>query len=64
MKITAFLAITGLIATTIVLASGIRSMVQGGASDLRQSTRMMMARVELQAATVFLILLALYLSFH
>ncbi len=62
MTLTTLLAIAGLIATIVVLATGVRSMVHGGRDDLRRSTRLMMARVEFQAATVLLILLVLYLS--
>lgn len=62
MNLTTLLAIAGLVATIVVLITGVRSMMHGGEADLRRSARLMMARVEFQAATVLLVLLALYLG--
>ncbi len=56
------LVIIGLIATFAALWGGISSMVMGGGYDRKHGTQFMSARVGIQALTVVLLLIALYLT--
>lgn len=50
--------IAGILATAGVLIAGLVSMSRGGSIDVVRSTRLMYARVAVQALTVALVLLA------
>ncbi len=56
------LVIIGLVAAFAALWWGLGSMVFGGAYDRKQAPRLMTARVALQALTLVLIFVALYLA--
>jgi len=56
------LVIVGLVATTLVLISGIASMVHGGEFDQRHSHQFMFARVGMQGVTLVLLLVALLMA--
>ncbi len=56
------LVIIGLLATAVVLVSGIASMAHGGDFDQRHSHRLMFARVGIQGITLLLVLIALLLT--
>ncbi len=51
-----------LILTVIILLVGVSSMAQGGEFDERHSDHLMFARVGMQAITLILLFVALYLS--
>ena len=51
-----------LLLTIAVLASGIWSMAYGGEYDKEHSTQFMVARVAMQALTLVLLVLAVYLA--
>ena len=52
----------GLVSTLVSLALGLGVMAQGGALDMKYSTRFMFARVGSQAITVAFLVLALILA--
>jgi len=54
--------VVALVATIVTLVIGIGSMAKGGQYDEKHSTQLMLLRVGLQALTLILILLALYLA--
>ena len=56
-----FLVILGMMATVLVLITGIGSMAEGGEFDDRHSHQFMFARVGFQALTIALVLIALLL---
>lgn len=56
------LAIVALLATIAMLVRGIVSMTRGEAADYEPSTRLMLKRVEFQAAAVTLVLAATFLG--
>ena len=56
------LVIIGLLATVIVLVSGIASMAQGGEFNQRHGHRLMFARVGIQGVTLVLVLVTLLLA--
>ncbi len=58
------LIIAGLVATALVLISGIASMAHGGKFDERHSHQWMFARVGVQGMTLVLLLIALTQSVH
>lgn len=60
----AVLMVVALMATVASLFGGLLSMGIGGALDDRNSTRLMVARVSLQALAVGLILLLLFVLKH
>ena len=62
MTIMSALVIIGLLATVIVLVSGIASMAQGGKFNQRHGHRLMFARVGIQGVTLVLVLIALLLT--
>ncbi len=53
------LIIAGLVATAVVLISGVVSMAHGGKFDERHSHQLMFARVGVQGVTLVLLLIAL-----
>jgi len=56
------LAVLALLFTVVMLARGIRSMMRGGEANEAMSTRLMLRRVEWQAAAFGLILAALFFA--
>jgi hypothetical protein len=58
MAVINFLIIAALIATIVVLALGLRSMVRGGDYDREHAEKFMWERVALQALVVVLLLAA------
>ncbi|MCP4390641.1 MAG: twin transmembrane helix small protein [Gammaproteobacteria bacterium] len=54
--------VVALLITVAVIGTGIWSMAHGGEFDEKHSTQLMVARVGMQAITVFLLLFAVYLS--
>ncbi len=56
------LVIIGLLATAVVLVSGVASMAHGGDFDQRHSHQLMLARVGIQGITLLLVLIALLLT--
>ena len=61
---TSIIIALALIATTFTLGLGLLSMAIGGATDQEYSERFMWARIGIQAVSVLLIALALYLSYN
>lgn len=55
------LIIFGMLATVVVLITGIGSMAEGGEFDDRHSHQLMFARVGFQAFTLVLVIIALLL---
>jgi hypothetical protein len=51
-----------LILTAIILFIGVSSMAQGGEFDEKHSDQLMLARVGMQAITLILLFVALYLA--
>jgi hypothetical protein len=51
-----------LVLTAIILFIGVGSMAQGGEFDEKHSEQLMFARVGMQAITLLLLLVALYLA--
>lgn len=62
MDLFSMLAIVALLATIVMLVRGIVSMTQGGEADYEASTRLMLRRVEFQAAAVALVLAGTFLG--
>lgn len=62
MNLFSTLAVVALLATIVMLVRGIVSMIRGGQADYEASTRLMLRRVEFQAAAVTLILAATFLG--
>jgi uncharacterized membrane protein len=62
MSILSVLIVFALLLTIAVLGTGIWSMAHGGEFDRKHSTELMFARVGMQAVTVLLLFLAVYLS--
>ena len=56
-----FLVMLGMLATVVVLFTGIGSMAEGGEFDDRHSHQLMFARVGFQALTLLLVIIALLL---
>jgi uncharacterized membrane protein len=54
--------IGALLMTVAVIGTGIWSMAHGGEFDQKHSTQIMFARVAMQAVTVLLLLLAIYIA--
>lgn len=55
------LIVLGMLATVVVLFTGIGSMAEGGEFDDRHSHQLMFARVGFQALTLLLVIIALVL---
>ena len=62
MNLLTIVIIAALVITAGVLVTGVGSMAHGGEFDEKHSTQLMFARIGLQAITVILLLLALYLA--
>ncbi|MEE8365368.1 MAG: twin transmembrane helix small protein [Gammaproteobacteria bacterium] len=62
MNILTGVIIGALLLTVAILGTGIWSMIRGGEFDKKHSTELMFARVGMQAVTVLLLLLAIYLA--
>ena len=54
--------VAALLMTIGLMGTGIWSMAHGGDFDQKHSTQLMMARVGMQAVTIILLLLAVYLA--
>jgi len=54
--------IGALLMTVALIGTGIWSMAHGGKFDQKHSTQLMFARVAMQAVTVLLLLLAIYIA--
>jgi len=54
--------IGALLMTVALIGTGIWSMAHGGEFDQKHSTQLMFARVAMQAVTVLLLLLAIYIA--
>ncbi|MDA8363927.1 MAG: twin transmembrane helix small protein [Gammaproteobacteria bacterium] len=64
MAIMTLLIMLGMLATLATLATGITSMGHGGVFDRKHEVQLMSTRVALQAITVLLVLLTLYIAAH
>jgi len=62
MTLLTLVVVLAMIATLGVLATGIGSMAHGGVFDREHSVQLMSFRVGLQAATILLVLVALFLT--
>jgi uncharacterized membrane protein len=62
MNILTVVIIGAMLMTVAVLGTGIWSMIHGGEFDKKHSTELMFARVGMQAVTLLLLLLAIYLA--
>ncbi len=62
MDLLTMVIIASLILTAIILFIGVGSMAHGGEFDEKHSDQLMIARVGMQAITLLLLLVALYLS--
>ena len=62
MDILTIVIIACLIMTAVILLMGVSSMAQGGEYDEKHSEQLMFARVGMQAITLLLLLVALYLA--
>jgi hypothetical protein len=62
MSVLTIVVILAVVATAAVLVTGIGSMAHGGSFDDRHSHQLMFARVGVQGAALFLIVVALLLS--
>ncbi|HED17257.1 MAG TPA: twin transmembrane helix small protein [Gammaproteobacteria bacterium] len=63
MTIITFLVLLALVATVVVLGTGIGSMVHGGEFDDKHNDQLMIARIGIQGLAVVLILVALIASY-
>ena len=62
MDILTLLIVACLILTATILVIGVGSMAQGGAFDEKHSEQLMFARVRMQAITLLLLFVALYIA--
>lgn len=62
MNILTMVIMVALLVTIGVMGTGVWSMAHGGEFDKKHSTQLMFARVGMQAVTVLLLLLAIYLA--
>ncbi len=62
MDLLTMVIIASLILTAIILFIGVGSMAHGGEFDEKHSDQLMIARVGMQAITLLLLLVALYLA--
>ncbi len=62
MDLLTMVIIASLILTAIILFIGVSSMAHGGEFDEKHSDQLMIARVGMQAITLLLLLVALYLA--
>ncbi|MHB8256599.1 MAG: HIG1 domain-containing protein [Acidiferrobacterales bacterium] len=64
MTILTLFIMLGMLATLVTLATGITSMGHGGAFDRKHEIQLMGTRVAMQAITILLVLLTVYLAAH
>ena len=64
MTILTLFIILGMLATVATLATGITSMGHGGAFDRKHEIQLMSTRVAMQAVTILLVLLTVYIAAH
>jgi hypothetical protein len=62
MDILTIVIIACLIMTAVILIMGVSSMAQGGEYDEKHSEQLMFARVGMQAITLVLLFIALYIA--
>jgi uncharacterized membrane protein len=62
MNVLTVIIVGALLLTIAVLGTGIWSMVHGGEFDQKHSTELMFARVGMQAVTLLLLFLAIFLA--
>ena len=62
MDVLTLVIVASLILTAVILVIGVGSMAQGGEFDERHSEQLMFARVGMQAITLLLLFVALYLA--
>ncbi len=62
MNILSIVIVVALLLTIIVLGAGIWSMAHGGEFDEKHSEQFMFARIGLQAVTLILLFIAIYLA--
>jgi hypothetical protein len=62
MDILTIVIIACLIMTAVILLMGVSSMAQGGEYDEKHSEQLMFARVGMQAITLVLLFIALYIA--
>ncbi|MCH8845835.1 MAG: twin transmembrane helix small protein [Proteobacteria bacterium] len=62
MDVLTLVIVASLILTAVILVIGVGSMAQGGEFDERHSEQLMFARVGMQAITLSLLFVALYLA--
>jgi cbb3-type cytochrome oxidase maturation protein len=62
MNILSIVIVVALLLTIIVLGAGIWSMAHGGEFDEKHSEQFMFARIGLQAVTLVLLFIAIYLA--
>ncbi len=62
MDVLTLVIVASLILTAVILVIGVGSMAQGGEFDEKHSEQLMFARVGMQAITLSLLFVALYLA--
>ena len=62
MDILSIVIVVAMLLTIIVLGAGIWSMAHGGEFDEKHSEQLMFARIGLQAVTLILLFIAIYLA--
>ena len=62
MNILSVVIVVALLLTIAVLGAGIWSMAHGGEFDEKHSSQLMFARIGMQAITLILLLIAIYLA--
>ncbi len=62
MNILSVVIVVAMFLTIVVLGAGIWSMAHGGEFDEKHSSQLMFARVGMQAVTLILLFLAIYLA--
>ena len=62
MNILSIVIIVALLLTVVVLVTGIWSMAHGGEFDKKHSAHLMFARIGMQAVTLALLFVAMYLT--
>jgi len=62
MDVLTLIIVASLILTAVILVIGVGSMAQGGEFDEKHSEQLMFARVGMQAITLSLLFVALYLA--
>ncbi len=62
MNILSIVIVVAMLLTIIVLGAGIWSMAHGGEFDEKHSEQLMFARIGLQAVTLILLFIAIYLA--